>query len=58
MQDRIESRQFQSASTPAAAPAPAACVPSRPSVIAVRKSCDADGTGLSHYVLMDRQVKA
>jgi modified peptide precursor CbpA len=30
--------------------------PSRPAVIASRKSCDAEGTGLSHYVLMDRQV--
>lgn len=25
-------------------------------LIARRKSCDADGTGLSHYILMDRQV--
>ncbi len=29
----------------------------RPAVIATRKSCDAEGTGLSHYVLMDRLVK-
>jgi modified peptide precursor CbpA len=29
----------------------------RPDIIAVRKSCDAEGTGLSHYVLMDKQVK-
>lgn len=29
----------------------------RPAVIAIRKSCDAEGTGLSHYVLMDKQVK-
>lgn len=29
----------------------------RPDVIAVRKTCDAEGTGLSHYVLMDKQVK-
>jgi len=29
----------------------------RPAVIASRKSCDAEGTGLSHYVLMDKQVK-
>jgi modified peptide precursor CbpA len=29
----------------------------RPDVIAIRKTCDAEGTGLSHYVLMDRQVK-
>jgi modified peptide precursor CbpA len=29
----------------------------RPAVIALRKSCDAEGTGLSHYVLMDKQVK-
>ncbi len=30
---------------------------SRPEVIAIRKTCDAEGTGLSHYVLMDKQVK-
>ncbi len=26
----------------------------RVKIIAFRKSCKADGTGLSHYVLMDR----
>lgn len=30
---------------------------SRPEIIAIRKTCDAEGTGLSHYVLMDKQVK-
>lgn len=30
---------------------------SRPEVIAIRKSCDATGTGLSHYVLMDKQTR-
>lgn len=29
----------------------------RPAIIASRKTCDAEGTGLSHYVLMDKQVK-
>ncbi|MBB4197669.1 modified peptide precursor CbpA [Rhodoblastus sphagnicola] len=29
----------------------------RPAVIAIRKTCNAEGTGLSHYVLMDKQVK-
>ncbi len=29
----------------------------RPEVIAIRKTCDAEGTGLSHFVLMDQQVK-
>jgi len=29
----------------------------RPTIIAIRKTCDAEGTGLSHYVLMDKQVK-
>ncbi len=29
----------------------------RPDVIAIRKTCDAAGTGLSHYVLMDKQAK-
>lgn len=26
-------------------------------VIATRKSCDAAGTGLSHYILMDKKAK-
>ena len=29
----------------------------RPAFIAIRKTCDAEGTGLSHFVLMDKQVK-
>jgi modified peptide precursor CbpA len=29
----------------------------RPEIIAIRKTCDAEGTGLSHFVLMDKQVK-
>ncbi len=27
------------------------------SVIALRKSCSADGVGLSHYILMDKEGK-
>jgi len=26
-------------------------------IIATRKSCKADGTGLSHYILMDKRAK-
>lgn len=26
-------------------------------VIAIRKTCNADGTGLSHYILMGTKVK-
>lgn len=26
-------------------------------IIAVRKACQADGTGLSHYILMDKKAK-
>lgn len=29
----------------------------RPDVIAMRKTCDATGTGLSHYVLMDKEAQ-
>ncbi|MCX5855673.1 MAG: modified peptide precursor CbpA [Deltaproteobacteria bacterium] len=29
----------------------------RKDVIAYRKGCKAKGTGLSHYILMDRKVK-
>lgn len=28
----------------------------KPAVIATRKRCEADGVGLSHYVLMDRKA--
>lgn len=28
----------------------------QPSIIATRKRCEADGVGLSHYILMDRKV--
>ncbi len=31
--------------------------PATADIIAIRKTCDAEGTGLSHYVLMDKQVK-
>lgn len=27
-------------------------------VIAYRKTCKADGTGLSHYILMNKETKA
>lgn len=26
-------------------------------IIAIRKACKTDGTGLSHYILMDKEVK-
>jgi len=29
----------------------------RRSVIAFRKACRADGTGLSHYILMDKKAR-
>ncbi|MCX5678965.1 MAG: modified peptide precursor CbpA [Candidatus Omnitrophica bacterium] len=29
----------------------------RNDIIASRKTCTADGTGLSHYVLMDKKTK-
>ena len=35
---------------------PAEAASARPDVIALRRTCDAEGTGLSHYVLMDQQV--
>lgn len=31
--------------------------PAKPAIIAVRKTCDAAGTGLSHFVLMDKEVQ-
>ena len=29
----------------------------KPAIIAYRKSCDARGTGLSHYILIDKKGK-
>jgi len=48
------SQVFSSHTTPATADAPAkqAVAPT----IAVRKSCNPDGIGLSHYVLMDKKA--
>lgn len=37
----------------------ASAVPTAPApapIIAVRKSCNPEGVGLSHYVLMDRKI--
>ena len=31
--------------------------PAKKSVIAYRKTCQAKGTGLSHYILMDKKAK-
>ena len=42
--------------TPDPNPSPRPAEP-RPDIIAIRKTCAAEGTGLSHYVLMDKQVK-
>ena len=30
---------------------------SKPAIIATRRRCEADGVGLSHYILMDRKAK-
>jgi modified peptide precursor CbpA len=32
--------------------------PRKPDVIASRKTCQARGTGLSHYILMDRKTRS
>ena len=36
---------------------PAEISAEKPEAIALRKSCDAEGTGLSHYILMDKTPK-
>lgn len=41
--------------SPAAAPQPTTAPAPQPAIIASRRSCDADGVGLSHYILMDRK---
>ncbi len=37
-------------------PTPQSAKPAPAPTIAVRKSCNPDGIGLSHYVLMDRKA--
>lgn len=52
MSHTAQPQQTQTApptSQPAAAPA------RQPAIIASRQRCDADGVGLSHYILMDRK---
>ena len=34
---------------------PSFAPPQQPAIIATRQRCDADGVGLSHYILMDRK---
>ena len=47
----------QTANTPAATqPGAAAQAQAAAPLIAVRKRCNPDGIGLSHYVLMDRKA--
>ena len=45
--------------TAAQAACPAAASPAadtaKPAIIATRQRCEADGVGLSHYILMDRK---
>lgn len=48
----VTPQQYQS---PATAPQPTTAPPPQPAIIASRRSCDADGVGLSHYILMDRK---
>lgn len=46
--------QPQQTQTTPATPQPVA----QPAIIATRGSCDADGVGLSHYILIDRKPSA
>ncbi|HJV24106.1 MAG TPA: modified peptide precursor CbpA [Aromatoleum sp.] len=39
------------------AAAQAAVNTAKPAIIATRRRCEADGVGLSHYILMDRKAK-
>lgn len=41
--------------TPAKKPVAKPAAKAAPGVLAVRKSCSADGVGLSHYILMDEK---
>lgn len=44
-------------STNVAAETKAAVDTTKPAIIATRRRCEADGVGLSHYILMDRKAK-
>ncbi|WP_070099077.1 modified peptide precursor CbpA [Azoarcus sp. KH32C] len=41
----------------AAQAAQSAADTAKPAIIATRRRCEADGVGLSHYILMDRKAK-
>ena len=43
--------------TTAAAPVAASVDTTKPAIIATRQRCEADGVGLSHYILMDRKAQ-
>ncbi|MEO5661538.1 MAG: modified peptide precursor CbpA [Polaromonas sp.] len=45
--------QNQAAAKPASSPQSPL---QQPAVIALRKRCEADGVGLSHYILLDRKT--
>lgn len=48
----------QDQATAATAAQQSAAPTQQPAIIASRQSCDADGVGLSHYILMDRKPSA
>ncbi|CAG0962782.1 hypothetical protein RHDC4_00791 [Rhodocyclaceae bacterium] len=51
-QDPIPANAAEAAAQSPVAPA------QPPAIVARRQSCDADGVGLSHYILMDRKPAA
>jgi modified peptide precursor CbpA len=47
-------RDSMTSPTTAASHSPAAQPADQPAIIATRQHCEAEGVGLSHYILMDR----
>ena len=43
--------------TQTAAPVTTPVDTTKPAIIATRQRCEADGVGLSHYILMDRKAQ-
>lgn len=53
----MQTQQTPKTTQNTAAPATPAVDAAKPAVIASRQRCEADGVGLSHYILMDRKAK-
>ncbi len=57
MTDQTQSTSQVSAALEKESPKPLSAAQHGAEIIAYRKTCDAEGTGLSHYILMDKRTE-